>query len=227
MFYPSSESIKEKEQNAVNKKKYRITSKRDERLFRLFDICVAGIGLIVLFPIMLLTFCLIKLENPTAPAIFKQNRIKKNGKLFKMYKFRSMSVGAEDQLIELAKENEMDGPMFKMEDDPRVTKLGKIIRKLSIDEFPQFINVFKGDMSVVGPRPALPAEVAKYNAYQRQRLQVKPGCTGLWQVSGRNKLQFAEMIELDLYYISNCSLKLNIIIILKTFKELTGFGSGV
>lgn len=202
-------------------------SKVNTLVLRSFDMLVASLALVLFSPVMLLTYFLIKWENPKAPAIFKQQRVKKGGQAFAMYKFRSMTEDAEAKLSEYLDVNEVTGPMFKIEDDPRVTKLGKIIRKLSIDEFPQLWNVVKGDMSVVGPRPPLPREVSSYSQYDRQRLAIKPGCTGLWQVSGRNRLSFEEMVELDLYYIKHQSIWLNITILVRTLKELTISGGGM
>lgn len=139
-----------------------------------------------------------------------------NGKPFVIYKFRTMYVGAEKQLADLMAKNEIEGPMFKMKRDPRITRVGGFLRKFSIDEFPQLVNVLKGEMSIVGPRPALPREVEQYSAYHCLRLRVKPGCTGLWQVSGRNKLHFEEMIQLDLRYLNRGSFLLDVQIMLKT-----------
>lgn len=195
---------------------------------RLFDLLGAGIGLILLSPIFLVVAILIKLEDPKGPVIFKQVRVGKNGEKFFMYKFRSMVTDAESLLPGLLDKNEIQGAMFKMKEDPRVTKIGRFIRKTSIDEFPQLFNVLKGDMSLVGPRPPLEREVAMYTSYDRQRLLVTPGCTGLWQVSGRSSLSFKQMVELDLYYIQHRSILFDIKILIKTvvyiFKSLF-FGS--
>ncbi|EGP4765334.1 sugar transferase [Enterococcus faecium] len=183
---------------------------------RFIDISVSILGLILLFVPFIFVALLIKIDDPKGPIFFCQTRIGLLGKPFILYKFRTMSVGAEDQLSELIEENEIQGPMFKMKHDPRVTRIGSVLRKLSIDEFPQLLNVLKGDMSIVGPRPALPQEVEQYSDYHRLRLLVKPGCTGLWQVSGRNNLHFEEMIELDLTYIDKGSFLLDIEIMIKT-----------
>lgn len=183
---------------------------------RFIDIIVSILGLILLFVPFIFVALLIKIDDPKGPIFFCQTRIGLLGKPFILYKFRTMSVGAEDQLSELIEENEIQGPMFKMKHDPRVTRIGSVLRKLSIDEFPQLLNVLKGDMSIVGPRPALPQEVEQYSDYHRLRLLVKPGCTGLWQVSGRNNLHFEEMIELDLTYIDKGSFLLDIEIMIKT-----------
>jgi len=161
---------------------------------------------------------LIKVGEPEAPVFFKQLRVGKNGKEFYMYKFRSMCVDAENQLDGLLNQNDVDGAMFKMKNDPRVTRVGRFIRKTSLDEFPQLWNVLKGDMSLVGPRPPLLKEVNQYTSYDKQRLTVTPGCTGLWQISGRNGLSFDQMVELDLQYIENLSLMNDIKILLKTVR---------
>ncbi|MDA1763959.1 sugar transferase [Bacillus cereus] len=189
---------------------------------RFIDILASLFGLILLSPIFLIVALLIKLEDPRGPILFKQVRIGKNEKEFGMYKFRSMVTDAEDRLKDLLQHNEVSGAMFKMKDDPRVTKIGKFIRKTSIDELPQLLNVLKGDMSLVGPRPPLPREVKEYTSYDKQRLLVTPGCTGLWQVTDRNSVGFKEMVELDLTYIKNRSLGLDIKLILKTVLVLFG-----
>ncbi|HHZ8366503.1 sugar transferase [Enterococcus faecium] len=183
---------------------------------RFIDIVVSILGLILLFVPFIFVALLIKIDDPKGPIFFRQTRIGLLGKPFILYKFRTMSVGAEDQLSELIEENEIQGPMFKMKHDPRVTRIGSVLRKLSIDEFPQLLNVLKGDMSIVGPRPALPQEVEQYSGYHRLRLLAKPGCTGLWQVSGRNNLHFEEMIELDLNYINTGNFLLDVKIMIKT-----------
>ncbi|MBJ8051871.1 sugar transferase [Bacillus cereus] len=183
---------------------------------RLMDIFGSLCGLILLSPVFLIVAVLIKLEDPKGPIFFKQIRIGKNEKEFGMYKFRSMVTDAEDRLKDLLEHNEVSGAMFKMKDDPRVTKIGKFIRKTSIDELPQLLNVIKGDMSLVGPRPPLPREVEKYTSYDKQRLLVIPGCTGLWQVTERNSVGFKEMVELDLEYINKRGLIYDVKIILKT-----------
>lgn len=183
---------------------------------RTIDICGAILGLIFLSFLFLIIALAIKIEDPNGPIFFSQTRIGRNGRRFKMYKFRSMVSNAEEILKDLLELNEVSGAMFKLKDDPRVTKVGKFIRKTSIDELPQLWNVLKGDMSLVGPRPPLPREVDEYTDYDLQRLLVLPGCTGLWQVSGRNDLSFYEMVELDLKYIENRSIILDIKIILKT-----------
>lgn len=183
---------------------------------RLVDIIGSSVGLILLSPLFLIVAILMKKEEPKGPIFFSQIRVSKNEKQFKIYKFRSMCIDAEEKLADLLKHNEIEGAMFKMKDDPRVTKIGKFIRKTSIDELPQLWNVLKGDMSLVGPRPPLLREVAEYTTYDKQRLLVKPGCTGLWQVSGRNEVGFDEMVELDIRYIKTLSISNDIKIIFKT-----------
>ena len=169
---------------------------------RIFDFVASLFGLIILSPLFLIVAIAIKMEDPKGPVFYSQVRLGKKQSPFKMYKFRSMIVDADKHLKELLSENEVDGAMFKMKEDPRVTRVGQFIRKYSIDELPQLVNVLLGNMSLVGPRPPLPREVAEYTEYDKQRLAVKPGCTGLWQVSGRNDVGFHEMVELDLKYIN-------------------------
>jgi exopolysaccharide biosynthesis polyprenyl glycosylphosphotransferase len=189
---------------------------------RLIDICGALFGLVCLSWLFLIVAILIKLEDPKGPVFFKQVRVGKDGKEFYMYKFRSMVTNAEELLDSLLHLNETTGAMFKMRDDPRVTKVGRFIRKTSIDELPQLWNVLRGEMSLVGPRPPLPREVAQYSEYDKQRLLVTPGCTGLWQVSGRSNIGFKEMVELDLKYIQQRNIFFDIKIILKTLLLLLG-----
>ena len=182
---------------------------------RLFDIVAAICGIVILSPLMIIIAVLIKGEDH-GPIFYKQVRVGKNGKTFKMYKFRSMFVNADKMLDKLKEQNDVDGPMFKMKDDPRVTKIGHFIRKHSLDELPQFFNVLKGDMSLVGPRPPLPSEVAEYSEYDKQRLFVTPGCTGLWQATERNEVGFNEMVQLDIQYIKRASFIFDLWIIWKT-----------
>lgn len=183
---------------------------------RLFDIVGSGLGLVLFTPVFVVLFILMKIEDVRAPFFFSQDRVGKNHKIFKMYKIRSMCLDAEEKLEELLIYNEIEGAMFKMKEDPRITKIGKFIRKYSIDELPQLWNVLKGDMSLVGPRPPLPREVEEYNREDLKRLLVKPGCTGLWQISGRNDVGFNEMVALDLEYINNQTTLYDFKIILKT-----------
>lgn len=180
-----------------------------------FDIVSSLCGMIVLSPVFLATAVAIKLEDG-GPVVFSQYRIGKDGVPFKMYKFRSMCLNAEEKLNELAEQNEADGPVFKIKDDPRITKVGRFIRKFSIDELMQLLNVFKGDMSVVGPRPALPNEVEEYDDFARQRLTVKPGLSCYWQISGRSNIGFEEWMALDVKYIDEMSVWTDLKIILLT-----------
>ncbi|MGQ0600788.1 MAG: sugar transferase [Anaerolineales bacterium] len=188
------------------------------------DVLFAALVLLLAGPFMLLAALLIRLESPGA-ALFKQTRIGEKGQSFTIYKFRSMRQGAEEQQDALWQLNEASGPLFKIKDDPRVTFLGRLLRRTSFDEVPQFINVLRGEMSIVGPRPALPVEVAQYQHWHLQRLEVQPGITGLWQISGRSDLTFDEGCLLDIYYIENWSLALDIIIMLRTIPRVL-FGSG-
>ena len=186
---------------------------------RAIDLGVAALALVVTSPILLIVAALIRLDSP-GPALFRQQRVGRGGKLFNIYKFRTMRVGAEDEVAALKPQNESSGPLFKMKADPRVTGLGRFLRRSSIDELPQFFNVLRGEMSVVGPRPGLPSEVAEYQPWHRQRLEVLPGLSGLWQVSGRSELTFDEMCLLDIYYIENWSLALDITIMLRTIPRI-------
>lgn len=192
------------------------------RLKRFIDIIGSIIGLIILSPVFIVVMVLIKVEDPRGPIFFKQVRVGKGGSEFYMYKFRSMIVDAEEKLGELLTLNQVSGAMFKMKDDPRVTRIGRFIRKTSIDELPQLWNVFKGEMSLVGPRPPLLREVNEYTNYQMQRLLVTPGCTGIWQASARSSVGFEEMVEMDLYYIRNRNFVLDVKIIFKTITVLFG-----
>lgn len=171
---------------------------------RFFDMVLSLIALVVLSPVFLVTAVAIKIEDGS-PVIFTQNRSGLNGSVFKMYKFRSMVKNALELHKELLEKNELDGPAFKIKDDPRITKVGKFIRKTSIDELPQLVNIIKGEMSIVGPRPLPVYEQEQCNEYQNQRLLVKPGLTCYWQVSGRNQIGFDEWIEMDLKYIKEAS----------------------
>lgn len=184
---------------------------------RLFDI-VFSLFAIIGFSWLFLTIAVaIKVDDPNGPIIFKQKRVTKNGREFNMYKFRSMCTDAEDRLSDLAEFNEKTGPVFKMHDDPRITRVGRVTRRLSLDELPQFVNVLKGDMSIVGPRPALPREVATYDEYQNQRLLIKPGITCFWQTRrDRDSISFDEWVELDLLYIRKCGVLTDLKLIVQT-----------
>ena len=181
------------------------------------DIFFSLLALIVLAVPMAIVALIIWIDSPGASPIFSQERVGRNGKIFKFYKFRSMVPNAEAKLKEVLDQNEMDGPVFKMKNDPRITRVGHFIRKTSIDELPQLINILTGDMSIVGPRPALPREVAQYTDYERQRLFVTPGLTCYWQIQpNRNELSFDEWMELDLQYIRDRSFWVDWKIIWKT-----------
>jgi lipopolysaccharide/colanic/teichoic acid biosynthesis glycosyltransferase len=188
-----------------------------EKFTRTMDVTGALLGLILAFPVLLLSMVLIKLTS-RGPIFFCQIRVGEGGRLFRMYKLRTMIFDAEKQRSALMHRNEMSGPVFKIRRDPRITRLGRYLRKYSIDEVPQFWNVLKGDMSLVGPRPPLPREVKKYKRWQLQRLMVKPGITCLWQVSGRNRIGFEDWVRLDIRYIRTRSFLVDLKIILQTFK---------
>ncbi|NFA51343.1 sugar transferase [Lactobacillus plantarum] len=183
---------------------------------RLFDFIASFVALIFLSPIFWVVAAAIKIEDPKGQVFYSQVRLGKNEKPFKMYKFRSMVSNADKLLNALRQKNDIDGAMFKMKDDPRITKVGHVLRKYSIDELPQLFNVLTGNMSLVGPRPPLPREVENYTEYDKQRLLVKPGCTGLWQATLRNSVGFDEMVQLDLTYIQKRNVAFDIGIILKT-----------
>ncbi|WP_281658721.1 sugar transferase [Halobacillus sp. Cin3] len=189
---------------------------------RSIDIVFSLLALLVLFPFFLIICIIIKLEDSKGPILFSQVRVGKKNKHFRMYKFRSMVSNAEELKEKLMEQNEAEGPVFKIKDDPRVTNIGRFIRKTSIDELPQLINVLKGDMSLVGPRPPLPQEVEQYSAYEKQRLDVTPGLTCYWQVSGRSNIGFKEWVELDLKYIKNRSIIVDFKLIMKTVIVLFG-----
>lgn len=183
---------------------------------RVFDFVASLLGLILLSPVFLIVAIAIKLEDPKGPVFYSQTRLGRQQLPFKMYKFRSMIVNADKLLKKLADQNEVDGAMFKIKRDPRVTNVGRFIRKYSLDELPQLMNVLLGQMSLVGPRPPLPREVAEYTEYDKQRLFVKPGCTGLWQVTIRNEASFKEMVRLDLLYIRNRGVLFDVKVLVKT-----------
>ena len=196
---------------AAESRKYWFDRKEILRTKRLYwmgrraqDVFFSLLALIVLAVPMAIVALVIWIDSPGASPIFSQDRVGRDGKIFKFYKFRSMVPNAEAKLQEVLDQNEMDGPVFKMKNDPRITRVGRFIRRTSIDELPQLINILKGDMSIVGPRPALPREVAQYTDYERQRLYVTPGLTCYWQIQpNRNELTFDEWMELDLKYIQD------------------------
>ncbi|MFA6529186.1 MAG: exopolysaccharide biosynthesis polyprenyl glycosylphosphotransferase, partial [Candidatus Gracilibacteria bacterium] len=197
---------------------------------RLFDITGAGLGLIAVSPVFLIISIIIKLEDPKSTILFRYlddgtqvKRVGQYAKLFNFYKFRTMKPGTHNlRYTELADKNTRDGPLVKIENDPRITRIGNFIRRTDLDELPQLWNVLKGEMSLVGPRPHLPEEVAKYDEHNRFVFTIKPGITGLAQISGRSDLSFKEEMKLDSYYIENWSLLLDIRIILKTFWAIVG-----
>lgn len=193
-------------------------------LKRVLDVVLVLLGLMMLLPVMFIAALAIKLDSP-GPAIFKQTRVGKWGETFTCYKFRSMCMDAEKLKTRLEDQNEVNGPIFKMRRDPRITRVGRVIRKLSIDELPQLFNVLKGDMSIVGPRPPLPKEVNIYELEYLRRLDAIPGITGLPQISGRSNLDFDRWVELDLEYIARQSVRQDLVILIKTIPAVI-FGRG-
>ena len=186
-------------------------------LKRGFDVVFSAAVLVCLSPLLFLLALAIKIDDPSGPILFKQERVGRDGERFLMYKFRSMVPDAEARLHDIKKLNEKTGPVFKMKDDPRVTRVGRIMRKFSVDELPQFINVLTGDMSVVGPRPALPRETAEYGPREHQRLLVRPGLTCYWQTcKHRDTITFDEWVDMDLAYIKDCSVALDLKLVAKT-----------
>lgn len=184
---------------------------------RLFDIFFATLILLFFLPLMILISIIIVIDDPSAGPFYKQIRVGRHGKEFYMYKFRTMRANADQMLDQLKAQNEMDGPVFKIKNDPRITRVGKILRKLSLDELMQFFNVFKGDMTLVGPRPPLPGEVQYYTDYQRLRLLVTPGLTCTWQISkNRNDIPFEQWVEMDIEYIQTRTYLNDLKIMLKT-----------
>jgi exopolysaccharide biosynthesis polyprenyl glycosylphosphotransferase len=192
-----------------------VASKFELMLKRLIDIAGSVLLMVLLFPVLILTAFAVKVTSK-GPILFTQFRVGKDGRRFKVLKFRSMSVTAEEDRLALEDHNEAAGPVFKIQEDPRITPIGKFIRKLSFDELPQFWNVFRGEMSLVGPRPPLPQEVDEYTYWERQRLMVKPGITGIWQVSGRSDLDFETWISMDIQYIEEWTPRLDFVLLFKT-----------
>jgi len=186
-----------------------------------FDLFFSGLAMVILSPVFLAVAVAIKLDDG-GPVLFKQTRVGRSGKTFAVYKFRSMSTDADKQLAALRRDNERNGPLFKMERDPRVTRIGKILRDSSLDELPQLINVLRGEMSLVGPRPALPSEVLAFPAGLRVREQVRPGITGLWQVEARDSPSFEAYRRLDIFYVENWSMTLDLVIIVGTLEQTLG-----
>ena len=197
----------------------------DAALRRVLDLVVAAAALLLLLPVLMLIALLIRLSSP-GPVLFVQTRVGKDGQEFPVFKFRSMYLNAEERLHTVLAANERSGPVFKMKRDPRITKVGRVLRRCSLDEVPQLLNVLRGEMSLVGPRPALPREVALYTPDQHQRLSVLPGLTGLWQVSGRAELSWEASVALDLAYVSRQSAWLHVVILARTIPAvLTGHGA--
>ena len=194
-------------------------------LKRTLDVVASALGLVILSPLLAATALAVRLTSP-GPAFFCQQRIGLGGRPFTLYKFRSMTVDAESRRAELLQHNVSDGVLFKMPDDPRVTRVGRLLRRTSIDELPQLVNVLRGEMSLVGPRPPLQSEVEQYEDDVHRRLLVRPGLTGLWQVSGRSDLSWSEAVRLDLYYVENWSGALDAEILWRTvFAVLRGEGA--
>ncbi|MFX0202993.1 MAG: sugar transferase, partial [Candidatus Hodarchaeota archaeon] len=205
---------------------FKTTIAKEWQLFikRGMDLVLSGLGIVILSPLFLVAAVLIKATTP-GPVLFKQKRVGLNNRRFVLYKFRTMYKGAAQKLSELKALNEMEGPVFKIKKDPRITPIGRILRKFSIDEFPQLFNVFVGHMSLIGPRPPIPEEVQNYECWQRRRLSMRPGITCLWQVNGRNRIDFEEWMKLDLEYLDNWSLWLDLKILVKTIPVVL-FGIG-
>ena len=212
--------FKEKEKARKDNQISSLTEFRLPLWKRTFDILASGSAILCLSPILILTALAIRTES-NGKIVYKSKRVGSNYKIFDFYKFRSMYADAEERKKELMAQNEMNGLMFKMENDPRITKVGAFLRKTSLDEFPQFINILKGDMSLVGTRPPTLDEFAQYSPYHKKRLSFRPGLTGMWQVSGRSDItDFEEIVKLDVEYIDNWSFWLDIKILLKTFLEV-------
>lgn len=210
--------------SSINRELLQIESKPVFAFFkRCFDILFSFLGLIVLFPFLLIISLIIVIDSPGASPIYVQRRVGKGGKEFNFYKFRTMVPDADRLLESLLDQNEMQGPVFKIRNDPRITRVGRFIRRTSIDELPQLWNVLRGEMSFVGPRPPIPREVEQYNDYQHQRLSVTPGLTCYWQIQPkRNSLTFDEWVELDLKYIEARSPKVDLVILCKTVGAVCG-----
>lgn len=203
-FTSAEKQVKIKEKCWINREELLERQRLYQVGRRVQDVIFSLLALIVLTIPMLIIALIIWIDSPGSSPIFSQDRVGRDGKIFKFYKFRSMVPNAEAKLHEVLDQNEMDGPVFKIKNDPRITRVGRFIRKASIDELPQLINILKGDMSIVGPRPALPREVEKYTEYEKQRLYITPGLTCYWQIQpNRNELTFDEWVDLDLKYIQD------------------------
>ncbi|MFR5266946.1 sugar transferase [Clostridium sp.] len=214
--------MREKSIENKSERKKKTKSTFYEKGKRFIDIVGSTTGIVILSPILLVIAIAIKIEDPKGKIFFSQRRIGLNGVEFEMYKLRSMVHNAEELKKQLIEQNEMSGPMFKMKDDPRITKVGKFIRKTSIDELPQLFNVFKGEMSLVGPRPSLPHEVKEFEPWMLRRHEVKPGITCYWQVGGRSSIDFEEWMKLDIKYVDDRNFWLDMKLIFKTFFVLFG-----
>ena len=213
-------------QISIDREKTLRSHRRYWVLRRAQDIVFSLLALILLAPMALLISLAIVLDSPGDGAIFRQRRVGRDGKLFWLYKFRTMCPDAEEQLNELLSQNQMDGPVFKIKGDPRITRVGRFLRKTRLDELPQLLNVLRGDMSIVGPRPALPREVELYSDYQRQRLYVTPGLSCYWQIAPhRDQLSFEEWMDLDIKYVHERSFPVDWKIIFRTFRSML-FGHG-
>ena len=213
-------------QISIDREKTLRSHRRYWVLRRAQDIVFSLLALILLAPMALLISLAIVLDSPGASPVFSQLRVGRNGKLFRLYKFRSMCPNAESKLNDLLQDNEMDGPVFKIKGDPRITRVGRFLRKTRLDELPQLLNVLRGDMSIVGPRPALPREVELYSDYQRQRLYVTPGLSCYWQIAPhRDQLSFEEWMDLDIKYVHERSFPVDWKIIFRTFRSML-FGHG-
>ena len=199
---PLAQSNQPQKEYWLNREKLSEEKRVHQAMRRVQDVFFSLLALVVLAIPMLIVALVIWIDSPGASPVFSQERVGRDGKRFKLYKFRSMVPNAEEKLEEFLEQNEMDGPVFKIKADPRITRVGRLIRKTSIDELPQLVNILKGDMSIVGPRPPLPREFEQYTEYQKQRLYIKPGLTCYWQVQpNRNELTFDEWVNLDLRYI--------------------------
>lgn len=213
------ETERDRTRSKVNRRYILQSRKLYWTIKRVQDIFFSTIAIVILSPIMLITMLAIFIDDPHGSPIYVQDRVGRDGKIFRFYKFRSMYKNADQMLDLLMDENEMDGPVFKIKHDPRITRVGQFIRKTCIDELPQLFNILKGDMSIVGPRPALPREVEQYTDYERQRLYVTPGLTCYWQtMPDKNSISFSDWMELDLKYIQERSFLVDWKIIFRTVK---------
>ena len=211
------------QENTIDNRILNESDKGYERTKRFLDVVVSLVLLVILFVPMAVVALIIVIDSPGASPIYMQERVGLNGKTFRLYKFRSMVPNADKQLNSLLSQNEMQGPAFKMKNDPRITRFGRLIRKVCVDELPQLVNILKGEMSFVGPRPPLPREVDQYTDFQKQRLTVIPGLTCYWQIKkNRNDCSFDEWLELDLKYIEERSVKTDVVIFFKTFGAVLG-----